>query len=150
LRQSRFRGCSTVVLFSFLDPMLAVITLSTGHASDCTGDVFNKPECRRGRCGKEAAKNRRCIVFWGLQTVVRKGFAVASRTYLFSTPKFSFSLVRPVYLLTLVDFATPLRWNLFCQKRIAIFVLTHWASHCNGFGTLKRGNTAQVRRNPDN
>jgi len=63
--------------------------------------VFNKPECRRVRCGKEAAKNRRCIVFWGLQTVVRTGFAVASRTHLFSTPKFSISLVRPVYLLSL-------------------------------------------------
>ena len=39
--------------------------------------------------------------------------------------EFSISLVRPVYLLTLVDFAAPLRWNLFCQKRIAILVLTH-------------------------
>jgi hypothetical protein len=58
------RTCPTVVLFSFLDPLLAVMALATRHASDCTGDVFNKPECRRGRCGKEAAKNRRCIVFW--------------------------------------------------------------------------------------
>jgi hypothetical protein len=56
---------------------------------------------QEGRCGgQEAARNCRYIVFWGLRTVVRKGFAVASRTRLFSTPKFSISLVRPVYLLT--------------------------------------------------
>src|SRR5262252_8690872 len=31
LRQSRFGGRPTVVLFSLLDPLLAVIALSTGH-----------------------------------------------------------------------------------------------------------------------
>jgi hypothetical protein len=31
LRQSRFSGRPTVVLFSLLDPLLAVVALSTGH-----------------------------------------------------------------------------------------------------------------------
>jgi len=34
LRQSRFSGRPTVVLFSVLDPLLAVIALSTGHISE--------------------------------------------------------------------------------------------------------------------
>ena len=33
LRQSCFSGRPTVVLFSVLDPLLAVIALSTGHTS---------------------------------------------------------------------------------------------------------------------
>jgi hypothetical protein len=34
LRQSRFSGRPTVVLFSVLDPLLAVVALSTGHTSE--------------------------------------------------------------------------------------------------------------------
>ena len=37
LRQSRFSGRPTVVLFSVLDPLLAVVALSTEHASNCNG-----------------------------------------------------------------------------------------------------------------
>jgi hypothetical protein len=38
LRQSRFSGRPTVVLFSVLDPLLAVIALSTCHTANCNGD----------------------------------------------------------------------------------------------------------------
>src|SRR5215472_13152342 len=38
LRQSHLGGRPTVVLFSVLDPLLAVIALSTRHTSNCNGD----------------------------------------------------------------------------------------------------------------
>jgi hypothetical protein len=38
LRQSRFSGCPTVVLFSVLNPLLAVMTFPTRHASNSNGD----------------------------------------------------------------------------------------------------------------
>ena len=38
LCQSRFSGRPTVVLFSVLDPLLAVVALSTGHTANCNGD----------------------------------------------------------------------------------------------------------------
>src|SRR5215831_4653857 len=38
LGQRGFGGRPTVVLFTVLDPLLAVITLSTGHDPNCNGD----------------------------------------------------------------------------------------------------------------
>src|SRR5215472_7251593 len=40
LRQSRFGGRPTVVLFSILDPLLAVVALSTSHIPNCNGDCL--------------------------------------------------------------------------------------------------------------
>ncbi len=37
-RKSRFSGRPTVVLFSVLDPLFAVVALSTGHTANCNGD----------------------------------------------------------------------------------------------------------------
>jgi hypothetical protein len=37
-RQSRFGSRPTVVVFTILDPLLAVVAFSTGHTSDCKGD----------------------------------------------------------------------------------------------------------------
>src|SRR5215469_7410660 len=48
LCQSRFGGGPTVVLFSVLDPLLAVVAFSTGHVSNCTGD--SRLTLNRGFC----------------------------------------------------------------------------------------------------
>jgi hypothetical protein len=40
LCQNGFSGCPTVVLFSVLNPLLAVMAFPTGHASNSNGDCL--------------------------------------------------------------------------------------------------------------